>query len=206
MPAVASSKSRLRCPFLPRGRQRIGLQPQRASSGGRIDTSFFPPRGFIATAMDLAMMAATQRNDKFVAHLAPERTVLREPKVMRVRRLAPANQTRLLGHEFAVGLVPKPTRLRYASRVLSMRLEADPSLGFASRGRCGKRLWLGSEDDIGVSLCSPMALPRVPIFAAKASSTCRASAAARLFFAAMIRCAHVAAASTELKQSTSVRS
>ena len=58
------------------------------------------------------MMAAAQRDDEFVAHLAPERTMLREPKVMRIRRLAPTNQTGLLGHEFAVGLVPKPTRLR----------------------------------------------------------------------------------------------
>jgi hypothetical protein len=58
------------------------------------------------------MMAAAQRDDKFVAHLAPERTMLCEPKVMRIRRLALTNQTGLLGHEFAVGLVPKPTRLR----------------------------------------------------------------------------------------------
>jgi hypothetical protein len=58
------------------------------------------------------MMAAAQRDDEFVAYLAPERTMLREPKVMRIRWLAPTNQTGLLGHEFAVGLVPKPTRLR----------------------------------------------------------------------------------------------
>ena len=38
--------------------------------------------------------------------------MLREPKVMRIRRLAPTNQTGLLRHEFAVGLVTKPTRLR----------------------------------------------------------------------------------------------
>jgi hypothetical protein len=30
----------------------------------------------------IAMMAAAQRNDEFVAHLAPERTVLRKPKMM----------------------------------------------------------------------------------------------------------------------------
>ena len=58
------------------------------------------------------MMAAAQRDDEFVAHLAPERRMLCEPKVMRIRRLTPTNQTGLLGHEFDVGLVPKPTRLR----------------------------------------------------------------------------------------------
>jgi hypothetical protein len=58
------------------------------------------------------MMAPAQRDNEFVAHLASERTMLREPKVMRIRWLAPTNDTGLLGHEFAVGLVPKPTRLR----------------------------------------------------------------------------------------------
>ena len=49
-------------------------------------------------------------------------------------------------------------------------------------------------------------LPRVAIFAANASSTRRASAAARLFFAAMIRCAQAAASSAEFRPSTSVSS
>jgi hypothetical protein len=44
--------------------------------------------------------------------------MLRKPKVMRIRRLAPTNQTGLLGHEFAVGLVPKPTRLRQREQAL----------------------------------------------------------------------------------------
>jgi hypothetical protein len=57
-------------------------------------------------------MAAAQRDDEFVADFAPERAMLCEPKVMRIRRLAPTNQTGLLGHEFAVVPVPKPTLLR----------------------------------------------------------------------------------------------
>jgi hypothetical protein len=32
--------------------------------------------------MDLTMMAAAQRDYEFVAHLAPKRTMLREPKMM----------------------------------------------------------------------------------------------------------------------------
>ena len=35
------------------------------------------------------MMAAAQRDDEIVAHLAPERTMLRKPKVMHFRELAP---------------------------------------------------------------------------------------------------------------------
>ena len=73
---------------------------------------FAPPGGFVTGSVHLAMMAAAQRDDEFVAHLAPERRMLREPKVMGIRRPAPTDQTGLFGHEFDVGLVPKPTRLR----------------------------------------------------------------------------------------------
>ena len=73
--------------------------------------------------MHFAMMAAAQRDDEFVAHLASERTVLCEPKVMRISRLAPTNQTGLLGYEFAVGLVPKPTRFRQREQALVDAIE-----------------------------------------------------------------------------------
>jgi hypothetical protein len=42
------------------------LQPQRAGGGGRIDASLLPPCRFVATAMDLAMMAAAERDGEFV--------------------------------------------------------------------------------------------------------------------------------------------
>ena len=58
------------------------------------------------------MMTAAQRDDEFVAHLASECRVLREPKVVRIRGPTATNQAGLLRHEFDVGLVPKPTRLR----------------------------------------------------------------------------------------------
>src|SRR5208282_972332 len=93
-----------------------------------------------------------------------------------------------------------------ASRLLSTRLETDTSLGSAAGGFFGKRVWPRSEDEKGALIASPAPVPRVAIFAANASSTLRASAAARLFFAAMIRCAHAAAASPELRRSKSVRS
>ena len=62
--------------------QRMGLQPQRAGSDGRIDTGLFPPRGFIATAMDLTVVAPAQRHGELIAHFSPERAVLREPQMM----------------------------------------------------------------------------------------------------------------------------
>jgi hypothetical protein len=60
--------------------------------------------------MDFAMMAAAQRNSKFVAYLARERTILRKPNVMRVRRLPATNKAGLFGHKVPVIFVPKPTR------------------------------------------------------------------------------------------------
>ena len=63
-------------------RQRMRLQPQRAGNDIRVDTGLLPPRGFIATAMDLPMMAPAQRHGELIADLASERAVLREAKVM----------------------------------------------------------------------------------------------------------------------------
>jgi hypothetical protein len=92
-------------------RQRMHLQPQRAGSEGRINASSFPPRGFIARAMDLAMMAAAQRHGELIADLAANRAVLREAQMMGICRPAPANQTRLFGYEPDVLLVTKAARL-----------------------------------------------------------------------------------------------
>jgi hypothetical protein len=48
-------------------------QPQGASQNGRIDTRFFPPCRFIATAMDFSMMAATQGDRELIADFAAKR-------------------------------------------------------------------------------------------------------------------------------------
>ena len=88
------------------------LQPQRAGSNGRINASIFPPSDFIATAMDLAMMAAAQRHGELIADLAPERWVLREAQVVSIRGLPAANQAGLLGNCLDVGSVAKAARLR----------------------------------------------------------------------------------------------
>ena len=57
------------------------------------------------------MMTTAQRDDEFVAHLAPERTMLCKPKMMGICRSASANKTGLLGHELDVVLVAKAARL-----------------------------------------------------------------------------------------------
>ena len=54
-------------------RQWMGLKPKRASGDERIDTGLTPPCGFIAAAMNLAMMYPAQRHGELVANLASER-------------------------------------------------------------------------------------------------------------------------------------
>ena len=48
-----------------------GGEPQRAGSYGRVNTNIFLPRGFVAAAMGVAMMAPAQRHGELVADLAP---------------------------------------------------------------------------------------------------------------------------------------
>jgi hypothetical protein len=49
--------------------------------------------------MHLAVVTSAQRYGEFIAELSPERWALREPYMVRVRWLSPANQARLLSNE-----------------------------------------------------------------------------------------------------------
>ena len=86
-------------------REGMGFQPQCAGGCGRIYASFFPPGGFVARAMGFAMMAPAQRHGELIADLAAERAALREAQMRAVCGRAPADQTRLFGHEPDVLLV-----------------------------------------------------------------------------------------------------
>jgi hypothetical protein len=74
-------------------RQRMRSQPQRMGRDGWINSSGTPPCGFIAAAVDLAMVSSAQRDSEFIADLASECAVLCEPQVVGVRRSSAANQT-----------------------------------------------------------------------------------------------------------------
>ena len=60
------------------------LQPQHTGGGGWIDASLSPPCRFVATAMDLAMMAAAERHGELIADLPAKRPVLGEAQMMRI--------------------------------------------------------------------------------------------------------------------------
>ena len=98
--------------FIRSRRQRMGFEPKRAGRDCRVDAGLAPPCGFIAAAMDLAVVSPAQRHGELVADLAAERPMLRKPKVVGVRRLAAADQTRLLGDEPDMVLVTNAARLR----------------------------------------------------------------------------------------------
>src|SRR5262249_35036051 len=67
-----------------------------ASSGGWIDTNLVPLRRFIATAMDLTMVSATERDRELVADLAAERRCLGKAQMMGISGTAAADKARLL--------------------------------------------------------------------------------------------------------------
>ena len=92
--------------------QRAGLKPQDPSGNRWINSSLQPPRGFIAAAVNLAMMTAAHRNCELVADLPPECPALHEAEVMSVRRSPAADQTRTGGDKFDVLAVTNPPRLR----------------------------------------------------------------------------------------------
>ena len=87
------------------------LQPQRAGGDTRINASLLPPCRFVATAMDLAMMAAAERHGELIADLAAKRSMLGEAQMMGIGRPAATNQTGLLGDKPDVVAVANPARL-----------------------------------------------------------------------------------------------
>ena len=76
--------------------------------GQRIDIEVLPPCEFVAALVELAMVSAAQRHGEFVADFAAQRALLRELKMVRVRRAATAGQTGLSAHVLQMIRVPQP--------------------------------------------------------------------------------------------------
>src|SRR5271165_6187917 len=73
--------------------------PELASHIKRIDAGGLPPGLLVAGAMNGTMMGAAERDRELIAYLATERPRLHKPQVMGVRRLAAAEQARLVDYE-----------------------------------------------------------------------------------------------------------
>jgi len=81
--------------------------------------------------MQLTMVTAAERHRELVADLATERTRLRELKMVRIRRAAPASQTGLSAYELQMVAVAQPKRLSAASKLSKIRLALIPVSGIS---------------------------------------------------------------------------
>ena len=90
--------------------ERMGFQPKLARQTDGLETGSRPPVGFLAGAVQFAMVCPAQRDREFLADLEAETAGLREPQMVGVAGLAPANEARLFGDEPQVGLVTQATR------------------------------------------------------------------------------------------------
>ena len=103
LPASAAAKRRVVRELGSRLTQ-ARLRPQCRGDAIRVDAEPAPPCGFIASAVDLAMVSAAERHRELVAHFATERPRLRRPKMMGIRGLTAADKAGLRGHEPKVRL------------------------------------------------------------------------------------------------------
>ena len=67
------------------------LEPERAGGGVRINAGLLPPCRFVATAMDLTMMAAAERHSELVADLATKCLLLGKAQMMGIGWRTAAN-------------------------------------------------------------------------------------------------------------------
>jgi hypothetical protein len=94
------------------------LLPQSLGKWHGIDFEALPPGQFIARLMQLPVMATAKRHSELVADFETERPGLREPQVMRIRRLPPADEARLRGDKPQMGFVTQPLGLGNCEKAL----------------------------------------------------------------------------------------
>jgi len=87
------------------------LNPELPRGADRVDTFSAPPIGFIAGAVQFAMMATAERHGEFVADLDPETSGLRKAQRVGIARLPGTDQAGLPGDKAEVGLVAVAAQL-----------------------------------------------------------------------------------------------
>ena len=113
-------------------RQGMGLKPKCAGSRKRVYSRLSPPQSFIAAAMDLAVVRATQRHRELVADLAAKGWRLCKLQVVSVSGNPTADQARELGNRLHMLPVANPPRHRqrhdgFVDSRWSIWLSAAPS-------------------------------------------------------------------------------
>ena len=91
------------------------LLPKPQRDRHRVNAELGPPWGFIATAMNFAMVDTAQWNGKLVAHLPADGAWLGKADVVRLAGLPSTDRARLLGDEAQMLLVAKASQLAGAA-------------------------------------------------------------------------------------------
>jgi len=73
-----------------------------------------PAYAFVAALMEFTVVSTAEWHGELVAHFAPERALLSEFKMVRIRRAAPASQTGLSAYELQ--MVPIAQSKLFAKR------------------------------------------------------------------------------------------
>ena len=87
------------------------FEPECARRESRIGPNVPPPCGFIAAAMDFAMVPSAQWNGVLITDLATECSALGKAEVVGIGGAATANQARVLRNSSHVIAVAYPARL-----------------------------------------------------------------------------------------------
>ena len=159
---------------------------------------FFHHRCLITVTMDLAVVAAAQRDGELIADLAAKRPRCANAQVMGIAGLAAANQARLFGHEPTWSLSRTRRGSGNASALLSMPLTGSVACAVTAdvAGPCCPAVSPSLPTERHEERRHPQCpFERRQLWYGTPSSTRAASAAVKLFFAAMTRCAQRAAAS-----------
>ena len=106
--------------------------PKLARNLERVDAGGLPSGPLIAGTMSRAVMDTAERYREFIARLTTKRARLHEPQVMRIGRLAGAQEAWLEGHVAKMFLVAVATWRAYREYAL-----VDP-LGLKLIGSCGR--------------------------------------------------------------------
>src|SRR5580698_6198842 len=96
----------------------MSFKPQLAGRDGRIDSRLAPPFGFIAMAVEFAVMSTAERHGELVADLATERPALGKAHMMGVAGVTAADQAGLLRHKVHMLAIADAPRLGMAENGL----------------------------------------------------------------------------------------
>jgi hypothetical protein len=111
LPPLALARINTGSSAKPKSRERMRLAPQSVCHTERLDAHLSPPRCFVPTSIQFAMMSA-QWDRELITHLSSKCPALCKSEVVRIGRTPAADQARLSRDEFHMLSIADSTRLR----------------------------------------------------------------------------------------------